>query len=265
MTETELNEISIPIGDLIVIQGSVQFPQYMVLKEQVTNLATHLQQVEVTQDNLKNSKQLLAAVNKELKQLHDERIKIKRMINEPYDTFEKQIKEITAIVKDSDDMIRNQVRELEELERLAKRDLIESIFDKRIIFYDFAELMDFDRFIKPTHLNKSTSMTKVENELVTWLTKTETDLELIKSMDYSFEIIGEYQRSQDVASSIKSVMDRHRAIQEMERKVEAVIPSPQQPKPKKPIILIELNDEKDARLVEMFMKQENIEYNKTVK
>ena len=270
MTETATKEpeyeLAISIGELTVTQGSVQFPQYETIKSQALNLAAHLEQVEVTQDNLKNSKQLLAAVNKEVKQLHDERIKIKRMINEPYDTFEKQIKEITAIVKDSDDMIRNQVRELEELERLAKRDLIESIFDKRIIFYDFKELMDFDRFIKPTHLNKSTSMTKVENELVAWLTKTETDLDLIRSMEYSFEIIGEYQRTQDVASSIKSVMDRHKAIQEMERKVEVISnPSPQLPKTKKPVILIELTDQKDARLVEMFMNNEGIEYSKSIK
>lgn len=270
--QSTMNELTINIGELVIIQGSILFPQYDLIKSQATNLANHLKQVEVNQDNLQKSKQLLAAVNKEVKKLHDERIKIKKTVMEPYDTFESQIKEITSIVKESDDLIRNQVRELEEQERLDKKKLIQSIFDKRIKHYDFQGLMDFDKFLKPTHLNKSTSMTKVENEMVSWLTKTETDLELIKSMEYSFEIIGEYQRSQDVASSIKSVMDRHKAIQEMERKVEVVsnnsphqYDSTNQPKPKKPIILIELNDEKDARLVEMFMKQEGIEYSKTIK
>lgn len=259
-------ELTINIGELTVVPGSIIFPQYDLIKSQATNLANHLQQVEVTQENLQRSKQLLAAVNKEVRKLHDERIKIKRTVLEPYDEFETQIKEITAIVKDSDDLIRNQVRELEEQERQAKKEHIHSIFNKRMKQYDFGELMNFDKFIKPTHLNKSTSMTKIETEMVQWLTKVETDLDLIKSMDYSFEIIGEYQRTQDVASSIKSVNDRHKAIQEMERKAETVTSvSPQQSKPKKPIILIELNDEKDARLVEMFMKQERIEFSKTVK
>lgn len=262
-TQTEL---TINIGELTVVQGSIIFPQYDLIKSQATNLANHLQQVEVTQENLQRSKQLLAAVNKEVRKLHDERIKIKRTVLEPYDEFETQIKEITTIVKNSDDLIRNQVRELEEQERQDKKEHIHSIFNKRMKQYDFGELMNFDKFIKPTHLNKSTSMTKVEQEMVRWLEKTETDLDLIKSMDYSFEIIGEYQRTQDVASSIKSVNDRHKAIQEMERKAETVTSvSPQQSKPKKPIILIELSDEKDARLVEMFMKQERIEYSKTVK
>lgn len=262
----EQQELTIDIGELTVVQGSIIFPSYEIIKSQATNLANHLRQVEVNQENLQQSKQLLAAVNKEVRKLHDERIKIKRTVLEPYDEFETQIKEITTIVKDSDDLIRNQVRELEEQERQAKKEHIHFIFNKRMKQYDFGELMNFDKFIKPTHLNKSTSMTKIEAEMVQWLTKTETDLDLIKSMDYSFEIIGEYQRTQDVASSIKSVNDRHKAIQEMERKAETVTSvSPQQSKPKKPIILIELNDEKDARLVEMFMKQERIEYNKTVK
>lgn len=261
VTEAVMNELTINIGEITVIQGSVLFPQYSVIKAQASNLAEHLQQVEVTPDNLQKSKQLLAAVNKEVKQLHDERIKIKRTVNEPYDLFEQQIKEITAIVKDSDDTIRTQVRELEEQERVAKRAMIENIFIKRMKHYDFVNLMGFDKFIKQSHLNKSTSMTKVENEMVKWLSKVETDLELIKSMDYSYEIIGEYQRSQDVSSSVKTILDRHRAIQEMERKAEVVsTPSPNQSKPKKPIILIELTDEKDARLVEMFMKQEGIEF-----
>ena len=61
-------------------------------------------------------------------------------------------------------------------------------------------------------------------------------------------------------------MDRHKAIQEMERKVEVISnPSPQLPKTKKPVILIELTDQKDVRLVEMFMNNEGIEYSKSVK
>lgn len=258
-------DIQFNIGELVVKQGTVNFPEYETIKQQALNLSTNMKKVEVTNENIQVSKQLLAAVTKEVRRLNDERIKVKRTILQPYDDLEVKIKEITDIVKKADDIVRSQVRELEERERQDKKELIESIFNKRMKQYEFGELMGFDKFLKPTHLNKSTSMTKIETDMVTWLTKVETDLELINSMEYSFEIIGEYQRTQDVASSIKSVMDRHKAIQEMERKAEVITPSPQQSKPKKPTILIELTDEKDVKLVEMFMKQEDIEYTKTVR
>ena len=266
VTETATAELTINIGELVVRKGSIEFPQYELLKSQVVNLSEHLLSVEVTPDNLRVSKQLLAAINKEVRKLHDEKMRVKRTTLEPYTDFENQVKDITGIVKDAEETIRNQVRELEEQERQAKKELIESIFNKRMKHYDFEELMGFDKFLKPTHLNKSMGINNIEQDMVKWLTKTEQNLDLIKSLDYSFEIIGEYQRSQDVASSIKSVQDRHKAIQEMERKAETDSKvSPKQTKPKKPIILIELTDEKDARLVEMFMKQERIDYTKSVK
>ena len=267
MTETATGtEISITVGQLVVTKGSIEFPQYELIKSQVVNLSEHLKTVEVNQDNLKLSKKLLASINKEVRKLHDERMRVKRTVLEPYSDFESQVNEITGIVKDADDTIRNQVRELEEQERLAKKELIRSIFQKRIQHYDFEDLLNFDHFIKPTHINKSMGINNIEADMVKWLTKTEQNLDLIKSMDYSFEIIGEYQRTQDVATSIKSVMDRHKAIKEMERKAETDSKvSPAQSKTKKPIILIELTDEKDARLVEMFMNNEGIEYSKTIK
>ena len=40
--------------------------------------------VEVNEENIKESKKLLAAVNKRLKELEDKRISVKKMMLEPY-------------------------------------------------------------------------------------------------------------------------------------------------------------------------------------
>lgn len=255
MQETE----QFAVGELLVQQGSILFPEYETVREQAINLSETMLQVEVTSENIKRSKQLLAAVNKEVNKLNDERIKAKKKLLEPYDELEKKVKEINSIVKNAENTMRQQVRELEEKERDEKEQVIRTIFEKRMKQYDFEELMGFDKFLSPQHLNKSYSMTKVESEMVKWFTKVEEDLSLIYSMEYSYEIIAEYQRTQNVTQSIQTVNDRHKVIQEMERKSE---PLKVQTKTSKPTtkVVFELYDNKDARLVEMFMQQEQIEY-----
>ena len=64
------------------------------VKQQALQLAENLQSVEVNEDNLKQSKKLLAAVNRRKKELDDERIRIKKVMLEPYQEFEEQVKEI---------------------------------------------------------------------------------------------------------------------------------------------------------------------------
>src|SRR5699024_12205122 len=138
--------------------------------------------------NIQVTKKIHDKKTKEVQKIKNEQKKIKRTILQPYDDLEVKIKEITDIVKKADDIVRSQVRELEERERQEKKELIESIFNKRMKQYEFGELMGFDKFLKRTHLNKSTSMTKIETDMVTWLTKVETDVELVNSMEYSLEI-----------------------------------------------------------------------------
>ncbi|MDN6627113.1 MAG: DUF1351 domain-containing protein [Pisciglobus halotolerans] len=254
--------VSFEVGEILVNQGSIYFPTYQSIKDQALDLSSMMKSVEVTNDNLKKSKQLLAAVRKEVNKLNDQRKKVKKDLLKPYEDLDTKVKEINMIVQESEQTIRQQVRQLEEQERQDKRDYIESIFNKRMRQYDFGELMGFDKFIKSSHLNKSTSLAKIEEEMVEWLTKTETNLDYIRQAEYGMEIIAEYQKSQDVIKSIKSVEERHKVIKEMERKVEQTT---QQSRTKKPTVVIELVDEKDAKLVEMFMKQEGIDYSKSIR
>ncbi|MGK9347623.1 DUF1351 domain-containing protein, partial [Melissococcus plutonius] len=84
---------------LVVDIGTIQFSAFDQIKQSATKLANHIEKVEVTEDNVKESKKLVATVSKQVKKLNDKRIKVKRQMLEPYNDFEKQVKEITDIVK----------------------------------------------------------------------------------------------------------------------------------------------------------------------
>ncbi len=151
--------------------GSIDFPEYDNLLAQATEVAEYLKTLEVNEDNIKENKKILAKANKAIKELNDRRIKIKKAIMEPYEEFAEKVKNIESIVKEADELVRSQVRNLEEKEREEKKARIQEIWDKRIGAYEYAKIMTFGDFLKSKHLNKTTTLKKVEDEMVETLEK----------------------------------------------------------------------------------------------
>ncbi|WP_036096092.1 DUF1351 domain-containing protein [Listeria floridensis] len=251
----------IQIQNPIVKRGSIQFNGFDEIKNSAMILASHIDNVKVTEENVKDSKRLLAAVNNEVKKLESQRIQIKNEMLIPYQTFESQVKEIVNIVKSADEKVRMQVRELEEAERDEKKISVKAIFDKRIQMYDFKNLFTFDDFLKPKYLNKTMSLTKVEAAMVKWLTQVEEDLSAIELMDHSDEVLAEYQATQNLAISVKAVQNRH-ALLESNKKVTF---NEQTKILQATKYIYTLNNPKDARMLEMFMETNNIKFEKVEK
>ncbi|EAC5083027.1 TPA: DUF1351 domain-containing protein [Listeria monocytogenes] len=250
----------INIESPVVTQGSILFPAYKKIKSDSLLLAQQIENIEVTEENIKQSKKLLAAVNKEVKNLESERISIKKEMLEPYNEFEKQVKEIVSIVKTADEMVRQQVTQMEEEEREDKKLVLKRMFEKRIRMYDFKTYFTFDDFIENRHLNKSLSINKIESEMVEWLTKIETELKIIETMSYADEIIAEYKETKNLAVSAQIVSDRHKT-QEVIKEAKNDIKDEQLHTK----ITFTLFDEKDVKLVEMFMQQNKIKFEKVEK
>ena len=70
--------------DVKVIPGKVEFEGYEILKGQILTIDSFLSQIEVTEDNIKESKKLVAKVRKSANKLDSERIRIKKEILEIY-------------------------------------------------------------------------------------------------------------------------------------------------------------------------------------
>lgn len=246
--------LNVNIEQIVVRPGIVEFNEYETLKEQASLLAEQIQQVEVTDENIQHSKKLLAAVNKRVKEMEDKRISIKKEILEPYNAFESQVKEIVTIVKNADNLVRTQVKELEEQEREAKKATIAEIFEKRMKHYSFGEMFKFENFLKPTHLNKSTSMKSIETDMVNWLEKIDGDLRVIDSLPNRENVLAEYFDTKDLSVAINIVNDREQRKQQIAETVKPV---------KKEVsnsFNITVYDKKDLDMLEMFMQLQSINY-----
>lgn len=250
------NDLALNVSQIVVKKGSIDFFEYEALKEQAKQLAEMIASVEVDEENIKASKKLLAAINKRIKELEDKRIQIKKEMMEPYQTFEAQVKEIVQIVKEADDIVRQQVRDLEEMERLQKEGLLHGIFLKRIKHYTFRDLFSFADFIKPKHLNKSTTIEAVENEMIAFFEKLSRDLKAIEKMENSKSILSAYINSLDLASAIYLVEQEKERIAQIESSKALKTTSAKIAY----LVSIEVKNQKELKFLEMLLNENEIKF-----
>lgn len=179
-------------GEIVISGTEVSFPQYESILERVIKIRDYLERIEVTEESLGNAKKLIAGIRKEIDKLNRQRIDSKKIYLRPFEEVEVQIKEISDIAMQADISIRSQTRRLEELERERKEDQIREIFDKRIKRYKFPVEVKFEDFIRPSHLNKSVSLNKVEKEMATWLEERKIDIEYLTNQNEDVKLLNYY-------------------------------------------------------------------------
>lgn len=241
---------------ILVQQGAIEWNQYKDLKRQAEELAENILTVEVNEENIKHSKTLLAQVNKRCKELDDRRIKIKNVMMEPYKLFEAQVKEIVGIVKEADEVVRKQVRQLEEEERQQKQALLEDLFNKRLVHYSFRDLFSFSDFLKPKHLNKTTTVDSVEREMIEFFEKIAREMHAIEQMPNGKSVLRFYLETKDLAQALTKQHQK----EEQERRIEAAYENMQQAEEKIGVWEFSIFNEKDAKLAALLLQQNNIKF-----
>lgn len=249
-------ELALDVESIEVWQGSIQFFEFDNLKMQALDLADEIRTVEVNEETLKASKKMLAEVNKSVKKLEDRRIAIKRLMLEPYQTFEGQVKEIVGIVKDADEIVREQVRNYEEQQRTERETILQDKFEKRIVHYSFRDLFHFKDFLHPKHLNKSTSIETVENEMVDFLNKIAKDLKAIEKMADPEAILSYYTEVKDLAAAITL----HQEQEAKKRQIEASNVIKKDGVKVGYLISVPVMNKTELALVEMFLKEHGLDY-----
>lgn len=210
MSEINL-EITEREDDVTYDIPQVNFPAYEEYKEKAYAVADHIYHMDVTPENIKEAKATLAKSRKLTDRLNQARIEMKKKILMNYNVFEEQVKEIVGIIDDADKEVRAKVKDLDEAERQKKRDMIHELWLKRIPAYDY-ELMTtvlpdaFERWLKPKHLNKTTAMKSVEEDMTAWLQKTLTEISTLQDMGDEYPEA--YSYTGDMAAAIKQVRQR---------------------------------------------------------
>lgn len=230
--------------------GQISFPNYEEVIEWAKEVADTLNATELREDNVKEVKASLAAARKVVDGINARRIEVKKALLTPYETLETQVKVITGIINDADTVLRDKVRAMEEREREQKELTLLGIWNKRADPYAFPDVIPdaFHRWLTPQHLNKTSPISKSEQDMTAWMEQREQDIKVIRTMPNAAQILIAYTRSLDLSSAITE------GNQQAEQEVEVMKTQDTAS------ALFEVTGDTAIKLVEYLFKDNNINY-----
>ena len=244
-------EIAEKRNDIQFEVAAVSFPAYEEYLDRARQIADYIASVEVSEDTIKDAKKTLADARKLTDRLNRLRIDMKKQILRDFTTVEDQIKEISGVVDTADAELRAKVRELDELEREVKKEQLKRLWDMRIQMYDDVCAVfpnDFDKWLQPSHLNKTCPISKSEKDMVKWMEGRQKNIEIAAKM--GDEYLTEYGLRGDLGQAITAVKEKEA--------IKAGIVDYREPEEEKAVF--EVIGTKDIKLTEVLLEENHIKY-----
>lgn len=133
-----------------------------------------------TEETVKTAKNDRAELNNLVKAIDERRKKVKEVINQPYAEFEKELKEITDLIKKQSAEIDEQVKAFETAEKEEKKAKIMEAYKKAI--GNLAEILPFSKVFDQRYLNKTCKLESAIADVQKKIEQVKTDLETIESV-----------------------------------------------------------------------------------
>lgn len=193
----------------------------MELKTEIEEKMKEYKTLAFTEETIKEAKADRAKLNKLKTAFEDERKRIKKLCMAPYDEFEKQVKELIALIDEPIRLIDSQIKEVEEKRRNDKRKEIEALFPT----IGFQAFVTLDMIWDEKWLNATVSMAKVEEQMKTRMYQIGDDVFTLHSLpEFSFEAMEVYKKTLDLTKAIQEgqrlseIQKRKAAYEEEQRR-----------------------------------------------
>lgn len=173
--------------------------------------------VVYTEDNIKQAKADRAELNKLTKAIEERRKMVKKIINEPYDVFEAELKEILSLIQEPVGIIDRQVKAFEDQQREKKKNSIRMAYSK--VIGDLEEVLPFGRIFDSRYLNQTYKLATAQAEVKAKVERVRTDLETIDSLESKYKLNAKdvYIRTLDLSKALAE----NKRLSDLEAKLEA--------------------------------------------
>lgn len=170
-----------------------------------------------TDDQIKDAKADRAELNKLVKTLEDKRKEIKALCLAPYDKFEKQMKELVAVVNEPIAVIDDQIKAYEAQQKENKRAEIAAYFET----LDFNGIK-LEQVFDNKWLNATTSMASIKDALDKKAQEIAVDMKTLADLpEYGFEALEMYKSTVDIRQALN---EANRLAELAKKKAEATAP-----------------------------------------
>ena len=203
---------------IVVKQLPVIVEQLAQVREQVSERVKIATALVCTEENVRTVKKARAELNAEFKTWESKRKEVKTAVMTPYEQFEAVYKDcVSDAYKTADVELK---RKIDSVENELKQNKTAEI---RNYFYEYLEAagIDFVDFESAgINVTLSASLKSLREQAKTFIDKIRGDLLFIDTQEHKAEILVEYKKSLDVASSIMGVNARFKAIEDEKRRIE---------------------------------------------
>ena len=173
-----------------------------------------------TDDSIKNAKDDRAKLNKLKDALEGKRSSVRKQMLEPYEIFSSEIKSLTVLIDKAISNIDGQVKDYESRQRKMKEAKIREFYDANI--FDLEKYLPFERVIKPSYLNVSTSMKSIKEEISAMIQRVSEGIALLNDTDsqYVVDMKAEFLKTYDIGAAL-AVKNRLEAAERKRQEYEA--------------------------------------------
>lgn len=199
------------------------------LEANVKSIVAEYQGLAYTEDTVSDAKNDRATLRKLLKEIEDRRKLVKKKCMEPYEVFESDIEDVTAVIEKQIDIIDRQVKEYENRVKEEKKTRLQAAYNEAI--GELAEVLPFERVFEAQYLNVSFKESKAATEIQEKIQRVKNDLAAIDALDSKYKLNAKdvYVRTLDMSRAMaenarlikfeeQMEADRKRKAEEEERR-----------------------------------------------
>lgn len=199
------------------------------IKAEIAEKVAYYKTLVYTDDQIKDAKADRAELNKMVKTLEDKRKEIKALCLAPYDRFEKQMKELVAVVNEPIMLIDEQIKAYEAQKKDEKAEQIKVFFDT----LDFNGIT-LEQIFDAKWLNATVSMSSIQDALTKRAQEIAVDMKTLADLpEYGFEALEMYKTTVDIRQALN---EANRLSELAKKKAEATAPVIDIPKPESVVV-----------------------------
>lgn len=177
------------------------------LKTELSEQLKKYQNIVVTEDCVKEFKADKANLNRLKTALEDKRKEIKKAILQPYENFEKSIKELVALIDEPIQAIDSQLKEIDNKKKGEKLKEIQKLYQDSIGI--FKDLIPFEKIYNCKWLNSTYKLNEIALEMQELQVTLNNGLQIIEGLDTDFK--------QEIKDKLFETLDISQALQENAR------------------------------------------------
>lgn len=203
---------------IVVKQLPIIQEQLKQLSKEIDKKVENAKKLVCTEETVREVKQVRADLNKEFKDLENQRKLVKEQVLAPYIQFEEVYRQyVSDKYKGADIELKNKVDTIENELKAKKEQDIKDYFRE----YKTANNIDFITYEQARiNVTLTASMKSLKEQVKVFIDKIVDDLNLIETQEHKAEILVEYKQTLNVSQSITTVSNRFKAIEEEKRRQE---------------------------------------------